>query len=56
MLEEHQALNKRLRLKKGKDPIYQELHQLGIPVGHWFKEIWMVFKDKENRAMCLQIW
>lgn len=56
MLEEHQAINKRLGIKKGKDPIDQELHQLGIPIGHWFKEIWMVLKDKENRPMCLQIW
>ena len=56
MFEEHQAVNKRLGIKKGKDPIDQELHQLGIPIGHWFKEIWMVFKDKENRPMCLQIW
>lgn len=56
MLEEHQATNKKLGIKKRKDPIYQELHQLGIPVGHWFKEIWIVLKDKENRPMCLQIW
>jgi hypothetical protein len=56
MLEEHQAINKRLGIKERKNLIHQEVHQMGIPVGHWFKEIWMVFKDKENRSMCLQIW
>ena len=56
MFEEHQTINKRLGIKKEKDPIDQELHQLGIPIGHWFQEIWMVLKDKENRPMCLQIW
>ncbi|MBW2630699.1 MAG: hypothetical protein JRC90_02860 [Deltaproteobacteria bacterium] len=56
MFEKHQAVNKRLGIKKEKEPIDQELHQLGIPIGHWFKEIWIVLKDKGNRPMCLQIW
>lgn len=57
MLEADHAINKKLGLKKHNKRIYQELNQVGIPVGHWFKEIWMIFQSKKKgKPMCLQIW
>lgn len=34
----------------------RELSQVGIPVKHWFKEIWLSYHDEKGVVRCPQIW
>ncbi len=39
-----------------KDERQKEASYLGIPTKHWFKEIWLSYKDEMNKIRCVQIW
>lgn len=34
----------------------RELSQMGVPVKHWFNEIWLSYHDEKGVVRCLQIW
>lgn len=48
-----EELNKSKLLK---DEIQKDLSSVGVPTKHWFKEIWLSYKDEMNKIRCAQIW
>ena len=56
MFEQHERLNKVLGIRKEDDNVYRELSRLGISTEHWFKEIWLAYRDEWGKISCLQIW
>jgi len=39
-----------------KDEMQKDMSSVGVPTKHWFKEIWLSYKDEMNKIRCVQIW
>ena len=43
-------------LAKSKANLRAEISNLGVPLEHWFKEIWLSYKDEGDGFRCIRIW
>jgi len=34
----------------------KNLESMGVPLKHWFKEIWLLYHDEKGLVRCVQIW